>query len=52
MTERETALRSDVADLLAAIDRAAADLTIAEEPARFAAALDAAAPPEEDEASP
>jgi hypothetical protein len=44
VTERESALRSDVADLRAAIERAAADLAIAEEPAGFAAALDEAAP--------
>jgi hypothetical protein len=48
----EGALRADVAGLLAAIERAAADLAIAEEPAGFAAALDAAAPPAPDEASP
>jgi len=37
-------LAGDVADLLAAIERAAADLGLAEEPARFVAALEAGAP--------
>jgi hypothetical protein len=45
VTERDSALRSDVAELLAALERAAADLAIGEEPAGFAAALDAAASP-------
>jgi hypothetical protein len=52
VTERESALRGDVADLRAAIERAAADLAVAEEPAGFAAALDAGAPPAEPEATP
>jgi hypothetical protein len=52
VTEPAGALRSDVADLRAAIERAAADLAIAEEPAGFAAALDAGAPPGEPEAGP
>jgi hypothetical protein len=47
VTERESPLRSDVAELLAALERAAADLAIGEEPAGFTAALDAAAPPPE-----
>jgi hypothetical protein len=47
VTERESALRGDVADL-----RAAIDLAVAEEPAGFAAALDAGAPPTEPEATP
>ena len=36
---------AQLASMAAAIERAAADLALAEEPARFAAALDAAAPP-------
>lgn len=51
MAEPETALRGDIADLRATIERAAADLTLADEPAGFAAALDAGAPPAEAEAA-
>ncbi len=36
----------DLAALAAAIERAEGDLALAEEPARFAAALEAGAPPE------
>jgi hypothetical protein len=46
VTERESALRGDVAEQRAAVERAAADLMLGEEPAGFVAALDAAAPPE------
>lgn len=35
---------AELANLLAAIERAAGDLALAEEPARFRAALEAAAP--------
>lgn len=48
MDEPERALRATLADLAAVIERATADLALAEEPARFLAALDEAAP----EASP
>jgi hypothetical protein len=51
VAEPEGALRSDVADLRATIERAAADLAVADEPAGFTAALDAGAPPAEDEAA-
>jgi hypothetical protein len=51
VAEPEAALRRDVADLRATIERAAADLAVAEEPAGFAAALDAGAPPAEAEAA-
>lgn len=37
-------LAADLADLASAIERWAADLALAEEPARFVAALDAGAP--------
>ncbi len=42
MHERES-LRADLANLAAAIERAAADLALAEEPSRFIAALEEAA---------
>jgi len=42
----------EVADLAAAIERAAGDLALAEEPARFLAALDAGAPDPSPAASP
>jgi hypothetical protein len=45
MSERTTQ-QSQRADLVAAIERAAADLAVAEEPARFIAALEAGAPEE------
>lgn len=38
-------LAADLAALAAAIERGAADLALAEEPARFLAALEAGAPP-------
>ncbi len=44
MAEAERDLRVELANLAGAIERAAADLALAEEPARFAAALDAGAP--------
>jgi hypothetical protein len=40
----ERGLQAELASLAAAIERAAADLALAEEPARFVAALDDAAP--------
>lgn len=43
-TEAERARQGALADLAAAIERAAADLALAEEPAGFAAALEAGAP--------
>ena len=46
-TDAERARQGALADLVAAIERAAADLALAEEPAGFAAALDAGAPPSE-----
>lgn len=42
MTESQTQ-QVDLANLAAAIERAAADLALAEEPSRFVAALDEAA---------
>ena len=45
MSEPRTS-RADLADLAAAIERAAADLALAEEPSRFAAALEEAAEPD------
>ncbi len=45
MTEPRTQ-QVDLANLAAAIERAAADLSLAEEPSRFIAALDEAAPEE------
>jgi hypothetical protein len=45
-TQAERARQGVLADLAAAIERAAADLALAEEPAGFAAALEAGAPPE------
>ena len=44
MSDAERARQGAVADLVAAVERAAADLAIAEEPAGFIAALAAAAP--------
>ena len=46
-TAAERALAGAVADLAAAIERAAGDLAVGEEPAGFSAALDAGAPPPE-----
>ena len=43
-TEAERTLAGALADLAAAIERAAGDLALAEEPAGFAAALEAGAP--------
>ena len=40
----EGALQGPLAELAAAIERAAGDLALAEEPARFVAALEAGAP--------
>lgn len=50
MAEAERHLRATLADLAAVIERAAADLALAEEPARFVTALEGddgepAAPP-------
>ena len=45
MTEPSTT-QAELANLLAAVERIAADLAIAEEPARFAAALEQGAPVE------
>ncbi len=45
MTEAQTQ-QVDLANLAAAIERAAADLSLAEEPSRFIAALEEAAPEE------
>ncbi|HEV8675209.1 MAG TPA: hypothetical protein VGX21_14260 [Methylomirabilota bacterium] len=50
MTEAD-ARRLELANLVAVIERAAADLALAEEPARFAAALEAA-PPEATDPAP
>ena len=47
-TQAERARQGVLADLAAAIERAAADLALAEEPAGFAAALEAGAAPEAD----
>jgi hypothetical protein len=46
-TAAERAVAGAVADLAAAIERAAGDLAVGEEPAGFEAALDAGAPPAE-----
>lgn len=40
VTEADRHVRTDVADLAAIIERAAADLALAEEPSGFAVALD------------
>jgi hypothetical protein len=48
-TEAERARQGALADLAAAIERAAADLALAEEPAGFQSALEAGAPPPERE---
>ena len=40
MSEAERHLRATLADVAAVIERAAADLALAEEPARFVAALE------------
>jgi hypothetical protein len=45
-SEAERARQEAVADLAAAIERAAGDLGLAEEPAGFAAALEAGVPAE------
>ena len=44
MSDAERARQGALAELVAAVERAAADLAIAEEPAGFTAALDAGAP--------
>ena len=44
-TDAERARQGTLADLAAAVERAAADLGLVEEPAGFLAALDAGAPP-------
>lgn len=44
MAEPGERLRSELARLAATIERAAADLSLGEEPARFAAVLEAGAP--------
>jgi hypothetical protein len=46
-TPAERARQGAVAELAAAIERAAADLGLAEEPSGFAAALESGAPPPE-----
>jgi hypothetical protein len=46
-TTPERARQGTLADLAAAIERASADLALAEEPAGFPAALDGGAPPAE-----
>jgi hypothetical protein len=46
-TEAERARQGALADLAAAIERAAADLGLAEEPSGFEGALEAGAPPPE-----
>ncbi len=51
-TEAERALTGEVASLAAAVERAAVDLALAEEPAGFRAALEAGAPPPEPPAPP
>jgi hypothetical protein len=51
-TEAERARQGPLADLAAAIERAAGDLALAEEPAGFQAALAAGAPPPELAAGP
>ncbi len=51
-TEAERALAGEVADLAAAVERAAVDLALTEEPAGFQAALEAGGPPPEPAAAP
>jgi hypothetical protein len=46
-TEAERAVVGEVANLAAAVERAAGDLALAEEPAGFQAALEAGGPPPE-----
>jgi hypothetical protein len=46
-SDAERARQGVLADLVAGIERAAADLAIAEEPAGFVAALETGAPPPE-----
>jgi len=43
---RDPSVAAELASLIGAIERWAADLSLAEEPSRFAAALEGAAPPE------
>jgi hypothetical protein len=52
VTEAERALAGTLANLVAPIERAAGDLALAEEPAGFAAALEAGAPAAEPPAAP
>jgi len=51
-TEADRARQGALADLAAAIERAAVDLGLGEEPAGFAAALEAGAPPPEPASTP
>jgi hypothetical protein len=51
-TEAERARTGEVASLAAAVERAAVDLALAEEPAGFQAALEAGAPTPEPPAAP
>jgi hypothetical protein len=51
-SEAERARQGPLADLAAAIERAAGDLALAEEPAGFQSALEAGAPPPERAAGP
>jgi hypothetical protein len=48
MTASERQVAAEVADLAALIERAGADVAMAEEPSNFAVALEAAAGPEGD----
>ena len=47
MSGKEDRVSADVADLAAAVERVAADLAIAEEPAGFAQALEGEASPDQ-----
>jgi hypothetical protein len=46
MAVPERGIQAELAHLVAALERSAADLALAEEPARFVAALEEAAPAE------
>ena len=52
MADPERGLQVELASLAAAIERAAGDLALAEEPARFVAALESAAPAASGETAP
>jgi hypothetical protein len=52
MTDAERSRQAALADLVAAVERAAADLALAEEPSGFLAALDAGAPAPDPAAAP